>query len=957
MEHDLAVLPEPLRAETAQALDTLLASPEIRGVLDRDPSLRPTLARVAACSPFVVGVLRRYPQLLVDLAQQGRLARCSAEHELAGLVAAGVATQPGEDAFQRGLRLARHRELLRIVWREVAGVATVRESLRDLSDLADAAIRAALDWSLEQLRQRHGVARTEAGEPCGFAVLGMGKLGGFELNFSSDVDLVFVYTEAGESDGAKRLSNEEYFRLLGQRLIALLSQQTVDGFVYRVDVRLRPFGASGPLALSLPALEHYLMRNGRDWERYAYIKARAINDWADAGYFYDAVVRPFVYRRYLDYGVFASLRDMKALIEAEVQRKEYQADIKLGPGGIREIEFIVQSFQLVRGGSVAGLRGREILEVLPALARHGCLSPSAVTGLTGAYLFLRRVENAIQAIGDTQTHLLPADGINRDRLVLALGYADWHTLAADIERHRETVARHFRDVVFRGEEGEATGGRSRLHQVWREQVTPEAAAGLLRESGFAHPEEILERLRQLRSASALQRLDEPGRQRLNALVPAVLEIAGRQSNPRLAVEGVARVIEAVGRRSAYFALLNENPAARERLVSLCAMSDFLANQVAAHPLLLDELLDQRMFSEPPSRAELIADLARRLDAVAAEDNERWLEALKNFQQAAKFRIAVADLSGVLPLMKVSDRLTETAELVLQASLDQATRELVARHGQPRCVVDGKMRAAEFGIAAYGKLGGLELGYASDLDLVFLHDSAGEAQQTDGEKPLENAVFFARLARRIINIATMLTAGGHLYEVDTRLQPEGKKGLLVTSLAALESYQKDGAWTWEHQALLRGRGIAGSAQVLEGFEDLRRRVLTQYVRRDSLRVDVLDMRERMVKELAKGTAELFDIKQDPGGVTDIEFMVQYLVLREACAEPALVRWSDNIRQLEALVAAAVIPAATGELLTDIYRNYRQRLHHLSLAGEPGFMPRAEAVDAIGAVRRTWDQVFG
>jgi glutamate-ammonia-ligase adenylyltransferase len=439
-------------------------------------------------------------------------------------------------------------------------------------------------------------------------------------------------------------------------------------------------------------------------------------------------------------------------------------------------------------------------------------------------------------------------------------------------------------------------------------------------------------------------------------VPAVLELAARHERPLLAVEGVARVIEGVGRRSAYFALLNENPAARERLVGLCSMSDFLAGQVAAHPLLLDELLDPRLFGAPPTREELAAELTQRLRSVASGDHERWLEALRNFQQAALFRIAVADLSGVLPLMKVSDRLTETAELVLQAALDQASAELSARHGQPRCLVNGVARSAELGIAAYGKLGGLELGYSSDLDLVFLHDSAGEAQQTDGEKPLENAVYFGRVARRIINIATMLTAGGHLYDIDTRLQPEGKKGLLVTSLTAFESYQKESAWTWEHQALLRSRAVAGSQRVRDAFEDIRRRVLTRHVDRERLREEVLAMRSRMVSELARGTAELFDIKQDPGGITDIEFIVQYLVLREAAQHPELVRYSDNIRQLEGLAAAAVVPAPTAEFLTDTYRSYRQRLHRLALAGQPGFMPRAEAAAPAEAVRSVWQKVF-
>jgi glutamate-ammonia-ligase adenylyltransferase len=956
MNPDIAALPEPLRAESLHALDSLIALPASRAMIDRDPAVQATLIRLMACSPYAAGVLARYPGLIIDLAESGRLRRVSEPGELARLLLEFAPAELAEEEFQRRLRLFRHRELLRILWREHAGHATVAESLQDLSALADAAIGAALDWSAAFLRPRHGQPRTEEGEACGFGVLGMGKLGGHELNFSSDVDLIFVFSESGQTDGTRPLANDEYFRLLGQRLVGLLSQKTADGFVYRVDVRLRPFGASGPLAVSLPALENYLMQNGRDWERYAYIKARVVNAWADADYFYRDVVRPFVYRRYLDYGVFASLREMKALIEAEVQRKEFQADIKLGPGGIREIEFIVQSFQLVRGGSVAELRGREILKVLPALARHGCLAQEAVAELTVAYLFLRRAENAIQAMNDQQTHVLPASEADQARVALALGFARWSDLAGEIDRHRSAVARHFRDIVFRGEDPAVSAAGSRLRPVWLEQASPDAASGLLREAGFGDPDAVLERLRQLRAAGTLQRLDEPGRQRLDALVPAVLELAARQSNPLLAVEGVARVIEAVGRRSAYFALLNENPAARERLVSLCATSDFLAGQVAAHPLLLDELLDPRLFGEPPTRDELAADLARRLDGIATDDHERWLEALRNFRQAAAFRVAVADLSGVIPLMKVSDRLTETAELVLQASLEQAWRELAARHGQPRCVAGGVPRAAEFAIAAYGKLGGLELGYSSDLDLVFLHDSAGESQQTDGDRPLENAVFFARMARRIINIATTLTSAGHLYEVDTRLQPEGRKGLLVTSLTAFESYQKESAWTWEHQALLRSRGIAGSPRVREAFEDIRRRVLTQHVHWDKLREDVLAMRGRMIGELAKGTPDLFDIKQDPGGITDIEFMVQYLVLREARHHPELVRWSDNIRQLEALTTAGIIPAKTSALLTDTYRSYRQRLHHLSLAGAPGFVPRAEAEASIRAIRAIWEQVF-
>ncbi len=953
MSISLPPVSEPLLAEAAHALESL------PGELRADLALVARLTRLLAASPFAADVLVRYPGLISQLVESGRVDRASGPDELRSAVADAAAPTLPEAGFMRALRLVRHRELVRILWRDIEGQASVAETLRELSDLADACITAALACASGLLHARHGTPRLMDGAPCGFAVLAMGKLGGHELNFSSDIDLVFVFSDAGYTDGPKPVDNEEVFRLLGQRLVNLLGQVTAEGFAYRVDVRLRPFGNSGPLAVSLPALENYLMQHGRDWERYAYVKARVVNDWEDTGYFHDNVVRPFVYRRYLDYGVFASLREMKAMIEAEVRRKEFQADIKLGPGGIREIEFIVQSFQLVRGGSVAGLRGGEILRVLPALARHGCLAPDAVASLTAAYLFLRRLENAIQGLRDQQTHQVPADALDRARLALALGAAGWAEVAAALERHRSAVNREFRQVAFRSEATamQTTPGSGRLRQVWLEEAAPEVAASLLQEAGFADPVAVLERLRQMRAAASLQRLDEPSRQRLDLLMPAVLVAAGRERNAALAVDGVAGVIEAIGRRSAYFALLNENPAARDRLVGMCGLSDFLARQIADHPILLDELLDPRLFGAPPTRAELADDLLRRLEAVAgADDPERWLEAVRNFQRAAVFRIAVADLSGVLPLMKVSDRLTETAELVLQAACDQAWRELVARHGRPRCVVDGKARDAAFGIIAYGKLGGLELGYASDLDLVFLHDSAGEAEQTDGERPLENSVFFVRLARRIINFATMLTSAGHLYEVDTRLQPEGRKGLLVSSLAAFEAYQRNSAWTWEHQALLRSRGVAGDAGVLALFEGIRSEVLTQCVHQRSLCEDVLAMRERMADELARGTAENFDIKQDRGGITDIEFIVQYLVLREACHHPGLVRWSDNIRQLEDLAASGLLDAGVAGFLTDAYRGYRERLHHLALAGQPGFMPRAQAAAVAGRVRAIWDEVF-
>lgn len=931
------------------------------------------LDRLVTLSPFAADIVTRYPALLDELRTSGRLTRSCGPTELRDLLEAWLTGSSGDDEFLHRLRLFRHRELVRIIWRDLNEGVDVTESLRDLSELADAAINAALEFANDLLRTRHGEPRTEDGTPCGMGVVAMGKLGGHELNFSSDVDLVFVYSAAGETDGTRALSNEEYFRVLAQRVIDLLSRNTADGFVYRVDVRLRPFGSAGPLAVSVSALETYLLQHGRDWERYAWIKARVVNAWADAESLYQEVLRPFVYRRYLDYGVFSALRDMKALIEAEVAKKEFRGNLKLGPGGIREIEFIVQTLQLVRGGTVAALRERQLLKALPALVQAGCLPEGDAAELTVAYRFLRLAENRVQALYDRQTHDLPAEPVDQQRLALAMGYTDWPAFLAALQVQRDGVARHFRAIVFRGtsgvgpgddEYGEQTGSTGgetglpepELARVWLDDAAPDLQLQRLAGAGFRAPAEALERVRRLREGGLQQRLDQPGRQRLDALVPAMLRVASRQAEAARALDGMVLVLEAIGRRSAYFALLNENPAALQRLVDICASSEFLARLVATHPLLLDELLDPRVFQEAPSRSELAADLAARLSRVPADDAEARLDALRNFQQAAIFRVAVVDLAGVLPLMKVSDRLTDIAELVLEAALALAWQELVTRHGEPRCVADGESRPARFAVVAYGKLGGLELGYGSDLDLVFLHDSEGEQQQTDGAQALDNAVFFSRLTRRIISILTMHTTSGKLYEVDIRLRPSGQSGLLVSSLTAFDLYQRQDAWTWEHQALLRSRVVAGDSGVKAAFEKLRVRALTSYVRREKLAVEVTEMRQRMRNELSRGTAELLDVKQDPGGITDIEFLVQYLVLREANRYPDLVHWTDNIRQLEALAAHAILAPADAEQLADTYRTYRQRLHHLNLAGAPGLLPRAETAELAATVIRHWQAVF-
>ena len=954
---DLSPLTPELKEPASRWLDRHAETAPICAAIEIDPDLRAVLPRIIACSPYIAETLDRYPDMLLELTESGRFKRPLLDGEIETLFGARLSPDLTETKFQHQLRLLRHRELIRIAWRDLTQAAPLGEVLAELSSLADAAIRFTLDWATAALKPRYGTPGTEDNGVSQFIVLGMGKLGGRELNFSSDVDLVFLFSEHGETDGARPVSNEEYFRLLGQRIVGMLSKSTSDGFVYRVDVRLRPFGDSGPLAVSIPTLETYLAQHGRDWERYAYVKARVINAWDGTVDFYQQVLRPFVYRRYIDYGVFSSLRDMKALIEAEVRRKEYHQNIKLGRGGIREIEFIVQSLQLVRGGTIQELQDRELLPALSKLVRPGGLPAGVADELREAYCFLRRFENRLQAINDRQTHDVPPDQLNQARLALGMGFPDWAALEVALNGHRQKVSGHFQNIVFRGaDEPEENQVNAALASGWTAGTLDGPFLNVLNDLGYPEDPEILHRLKAFRASGFFRRLDEPGRQRLDTLMPDLIAIAAEQDDPSKALAGALTVIEAIGRRSAYFALLNENPDALRRLVRLCGLSEFLVRQLAAHPLLLDELLDQRIFRAAPSREDLEREFTERITASTGDDPEIKRMALLHYQQAAAFRVAVADLSGTLPLMKVSDRLTEIAELVLQGAMEIAWSELTAQYGNPRCVENDRSREVDFAIVAYGKMGGIELGYGSDLDLVFLHDSGGEGQHTDGAKSLDNPVFFVRLTRRIINILTSPTSSGNLYAVDTRLRPSGKSGLLVSSMSAFDRYQREDAWTWEHQALLRSRVVAGNSPMRSGFDELRKRILTRYVHGDSLQTDVVQMRERMREELNKGDAESFDLKQDFGGVTDIEFIVQYLVLREAVNQPELVRYSDNIRQLESLAEGGILTPTVTDTLADAYRTYRRQMHHLALAGKPGLVRRSDAARLSASVMDIWRQVF-
>ena len=918
------------------------------------------LGKVWAVSEFAAETCIRQPEMLAELLASGDLRAGYTEGAYRRKLDAALAEVADDAALMRALRLLRAREMLRIAVRDIVDWAELRETIADLSALAESCIDLALtqlhEWQCGEL----GEPRDSHGQPQRMVVLGMGKLGAGELNFSSDIDLMFVYPAEGHTHGARaELDNAEYFTRLGRRLIRALDQKTGDGFVFRVDMRLRPFGESGPLALNFDAMEDYYQTHGREWERYAMIKARVVAGDRAAGAELMRALRPFVYRRYLDFGTFESLRDMKALVQREVRRKSMERNIKLGAGGIREIEFIGQTFQLIRGGRMAALRIRPILEVLDVLADNDLLPRLVVGELQAAYVFLRDLEHRLQMYRDEQTQDLPQDSpgdeLERARLAYAMGYADWPALAAAIAAHRGRVHAHFEQLIAAPRTEQEDGGGPDYKGVWSGSLGDTQTQAFLAAAGFRDGGEVQRRLDQFRDSYACRALSTQGRERMDKLMPLLLEAAANVADPDRAFGRAFKVIEAVARRTAYLALLIEYPLALSQMVQLCAASPWIADQVARHAMLLDEMLDPRTLYAPLDSERLQADLTRRLEGIEADDLERQMDELRHFKQSNVLRVAAADVNAAMPLMHVSDHLTEIGEVVLGQSLNLAMAALAARHGVPRCVYDGEACESGFLIVAYGKLGGIELGYGSDLDLVFLYSDDCEASTGTGPErkgAIDAAVFFARLGQRLTHILNTQTPAGVLYEVDLRLRPSGASGLLVSDLRAFRDYQLEDAWTWEHQALVRARPVAGDALLARAFRDIRAEVLSRPRDAALLCKEVREMRERMRTELDRSRGTRFDLKQGTGGIADIEFMVQYGVLRWAPEHPALLNWTDNIRLLDTLVECGLLNAGDGRELADIYRAYRGEVHRLTLQEERALAEAADYAEQRATVTRIW-----
>ncbi|MBY6187616.1 bifunctional [glutamate--ammonia ligase]-adenylyl-L-tyrosine phosphorylase/[glutamate--ammonia-ligase] adenylyltransferase [Marinobacter hydrocarbonoclasticus] len=909
---------------------------------------RDALWRLLALSDYLGQVWTRDPKAGAEVMLHGGLERGADPTEYGPALSAELRDCADDATAMATLRRFRHRALTRIAARDLLNLATLDETLSLLSALAEAQVVAARDYLAQQLMPQWGQPTGSDGQPLQLMILGMGKLGGGELNFSSDIDLIFTYLENGVTVGGRReLDNQQYFIRLGQKLINLLAQTTVDGFCYRVDMRLRPFGEAGPLVVSLAALEDYYQEQGREWERYAMVKARLLGATEAESTALSSLLRPFVYRRYLDFSAIDALRRMKGLIESQLRRQALANNIKLGRGGIREVEFVAQTHQLIRGGREPGLRQSPLRPVLSQLQRLGLLDHASHRALTEGYALLRKVENRLQALNDGQTQTLPSDPDDQLRLALAMGLETPEDLWQQVQGAMAEIHRVFRATI--GAEQDDDDELGALPSLWQGPGLELDAEAILTEQGLVA--ELWPRIRTTREEFEQRRIGPRGRDVLDKLIPRLLQKMARQKDQESVWLRVTSVLATILTRTTYLELLLENPGAARQLVTLCAASPWIAEQLSRYPILLDELIDPVALYQPLPPEGYAAELREYLLRVPEDDLEQQMEALRQFKQAHQLRIAAADVTRVLPVMKVSDHLTWLAEAIIEQVVNLAWQQLTARHGRPSLKGEGR----GFAVVAYGKLGGLELGYGSDLDLVFLH-SAGPGE-TDGPKPIDNSHFYVKLAQRILHLFSTRTASGVLYEVDTRLRPSGSAGLLVSQIDRFEEYQRDEAWTWEHQALVRARFVYGDDELAGRFARLRRTLLCQTRDPDALRNDVVSMRAKMRDHLDRSDKTRFDLKQGPGGITDIEFITQYLVLKEAAACPALATWSDNVRILETALAQEKLSPEAADRLIQTYIALRDTNHHRVLAGEGGAVPIEQRPPACDGVLGVWDSLLG
>lgn len=979
----------PSLAQFCQASNVFEQEPRLAQLIALNPNLANTsnqdqLDAVLNLSDYVFQQACRFPEWVEEWEIMESAALLTISPKLYQPIDNDELFTLDEKSLMSRLRLFRHQWMCRLIYLDILQQIDLKDLTKILSELADVCVQTSLTWLKNNYQNLYGDALDHEGKLVSMIVIGMGKLGGGELNLSSDIDLIFAFREHGETqNGKKSISHQEYFTKIGQKLIQHLDQITLDGFVFRVDMRLRPYGQSGALVLNLDSLENYYQDQGRDWERYAMIKSRVMaGDECDQLAF-EQLRRPFVYRKYLDFSAITALRDLKKMIAKEVQRKGIEHNIKLGQGGIREIEFIVQALQILHGGRDTGLQTQSLYLVLPYLAKQGYLDSAQVDILWQAYQLLRRTEHALQAIKDEQTQLLPEDELQQLRVAVMLGYPNWSELHQALTSARNEVHNFFVALIDDDKQDEEeTSDRDAWRLLFRsglsqtlaplkntelkadkssssaasQPLNQEHVEDLIAEVNWLDQSQVVTQICRFLTSKAVAYMQPIGQERLATFFADFTYALKDEAHPDVVLERVLPILEAILRRTSYLVLLIENPTAISHLIRLSRDSAWFSELISNSPMLLDELLDGTTLFSPPDKSMMEDELRQILLRLPEDDEEAHMDALRRFRRSIILRIAACDITEVLPLMKVSDHLTWLAEVILEQVSQKAWHYLIHRHGNPtRKNAQGASEAVvtpELVIVGYGKSGGLELGYDSDLDLVFIHNSDRHAQ-TNGERSIDNLTFYTRLGQRIIHMLTTFTSCGRLYEVDMRLRPSGNSGLLVTSLDAFTDYQNKEAWIWEHQALTRARVVSGNQQLGMDFEKTRQQILSIDRDKAELKVEVIKMREKMRKHLDSGkTNTSFDLKQGAGGIIDIEFMVQYLVLAWSSKHKELMTYSDNIRQIEASVSAGILSNDDADIMTETYKLYRAQTHRLTLQKQTRVIPKEQLQANQEQVNNLW-----
>jgi len=913
------------------------------------------LPAVLSSSPFLVNLIRRDPAYLTGLIDNGSLFTPLDTDNLLSTIEASLAATEDEREMMHCLRYARNQAMLHIAFRDLAGWAALNEVMSSLTNTAIALLSAALARTYDLLAARHGMPLGSAsGEAQQLIILGMGKLGGGELNFSSDVDLIFCYPENGQSSGTKPLSNQEFFTRQTKLLIKLLTTQTADGFVCRVDTRLRPNGDSGPLCLSFNAMDNYYQLHGRDWERYAFIKASVVAGNQDKGKQLLSSLRPFIYRKYLDFSAIESIRDMKEMIEHELQRKKViRRNIKLGPGGIREIEFIAQAHQLIRGGRDPQLQQQSLLPVLDQLHASTLISTDEFETLTDGYQFLRRCENRLQMYADQQTHSLPKNSLQQLILARAMNYADWPTFHRLLQLHMLAIHEIFHALFISTADPETSTPTRSLAHLWSNVLNEKAACQALRDNHYKKPDALFSRLQAFRNGSLYSSLSASASSRLDRLLPVLLyEVGDIATDTDETIFRCLALLTAIVRRPVYLSLLLDNEAIRHQLIRLTAASPYASVLIQRYPILLDDLLTGYSLGDF-NREALTADLKKRLQTTEHDDLEQQMGLLREFNHSKLLAVASLDISARLTASETGRSLSAIAEACTRESLDISMQGIIAKHGT---LENSDPAKVPFCIIAYGKLGSQELGFGSDLDLVFVSANMADSVKTSGPRKVFAAQFFARIGQRLVHIMSTLTPAGRLYEVDMRLRPSGTSGPLVTSIGRLQRYHREEAWTWEHQALVRARAIAGDQGLAEIFYALRKEILCRYRDETKLRIDIVNMREKMRRAKNTSDGNKFDLKQGHGGIVDIEFMVQYMVLRWAHEYPQLTRHTETMALLDALKNLELLEPKTHRVLTGAFSGWLEKSYQLKLNERQAIIQTEAANTLSRQVTKIWSTML-